>query len=213
MLKSDIFITLFAIRGKGRIKKIDKSPNAIRAEKRGLFTKDTIELETLCHQGFIYSKAFFQWLCSKEYIRPKEYHHGKITTDEKRIKIIPYYDLDTITYVVEHFDLDFLYRIYSGELTYDDARCEKGISFCRVKAVSELVGIANKNPVVVDCIRQKNVIWFSKKKYMKLHEDKVKILEEWNVQPNSFSNINTRKIIRMLFSLKKRKIVRSVISL
>lgn len=183
-----------------RAMELGKSPNAIRAENQGLFVKEDIKEEVLQQLGFAYPKIFFQWLCEKGYIKPMEYHHKGFTKDGRGLKIAAYYSLLSITYAVEHFDLDFLYRLYMGTLSYNDALKEKDIRFCRVKSVSELVGIAHKAPVVADCVKQKKTIWFSKRKYIKMHHDRIQILAEWDIRPNDFKNPNTRKIIRMLFS-------------
>lgn len=177
-----------------------KSPNALLAEKRGLFVKEDITEDVLCQQGFCYSRDFFQWLCTKGYMKPKEYHHSGFVKNGKGVRIAAYYDLAGVAYIAEHLDMDFLHRIYMGELTYDSALRERGICFCRVRAVSELVGVAGKDPITADCIRQGSSIWFSKEKYIRKNNDKIKILAEWDTQPNDFKNPNTRKIIRMLFS-------------
>lgn len=102
----------------------------------------------------------------------------------------------------EHFDLEFLYRYYQGEITYQKALAEKDIHFCRVRAVSELSGIRKGEPVTSYCIRRGKTLWFSKKKYIKVDDAKTVILDEWDAQHNNFSNPNTKKIINTLFSIK-----------
>lgn len=49
------------------IMKAGKRPNAVRAERKGYFTKDTVEEQLLCEQGFTYPKSFFQWQFKENY--------------------------------------------------------------------------------------------------------------------------------------------------
>lgn len=183
-----------------------KSNNAIIAENSGLFTLQHLDDDRLKKYGFNYGLDFFKWLCSVNYIVPKEIHHVGPEARSTR-----YYADSTITYVVEHYDLEFLYRIFSKEIDYIQALDEKCISFCYVEANRELVGFRSGDPVRVYCVRQKNTFWFSKQKYIKLKGSNINILSEWRYPEEEFNNVNYQKIIKMLLSRKKKKLIRSLI--
>ncbi|MFA9466432.1 MAG: hypothetical protein ACERKN_19390 [Velocimicrobium sp.] len=183
-----------------------KSNNAIIAENNGLFTLQHLDDDRLKKYGFNYRLDFFRWLCSNNYIAPKEIHHVG-----PKARSTGYYDNSTITYVVEHYDLEFLYRIFSKEIDYMQALDEKNISFCYVEANRELVGLRSGDPVKVYCVRQKNKFWFSKQKYIKLNGNNIRILSECKYPDKEFSNVNYQKVIKMLLSRKKIKLIRDLI--
>lgn len=183
-----------------------KSVSATISEKQGLFSLQQLDEVKLKKYAFNYHIDFFKWLCDINYIAPKEIHHVG-----PNARSTGYYDDGTITYVVEHYDLDFLHRIFTKEIDFLQALDEKNITFCFVEANRELVGLKTGNPVKVCCVRQKNTFWFSKQKYIKMKDNNIRILTEWKYPEKEFSNVNYKKVIKMLLSRKKIKIVRNMI--
>lgn len=189
-----------------------KSVNALLAEKSGLYTLREIANSHLSELGFIYEPDFFAYLANKYYIKPKELHHC-VNPDTGKISVTPFYCDSTITYVVEHYDLPFLFRLYKNEINLSSALHEKNITFCLVETTSEIVGIDKGTFVKVYCIRQKDIFWFSKTKYIKKKGNNLHVVKEWEDQNNEFINKNSKKIIRMLLSRKKLKLVKKNIKL
>jgi hypothetical protein len=193
-----------------KIKMSHKSQNAIRAENDGLYILRGITDDKLSQLGFGFGTDFFRWLC-RDYVKPKEYHHVGTENSGKRMNIEGYYNDETIKYVVDNYDLPFMYQIFNKEIDIYGALNEKNITFCLVEAISSIVGIENRMPVKVYCVRQNNTFWFSKCKYLKMKDNNIRVLKEWNYPNSEYRNPNTRKVIRMLLSRKKQKIVRNII--
>jgi hypothetical protein len=183
------------------------SINAIDAVNRGLYSLQDISTERLISLGFLYEKDFFAFLSQENYVIAKELHHcfNPVTG---RINIVPFFSDNTVTFVVDHYDLPFLYRLYKKDISMREALREKEISFCLVEAISEIVGIVNGPPVKVYCVRQKNVYWFSKEKYIRKKDSNLRMLIEWDAPNTEFHNKNVKKIVRMLLSRRKQKLVK-----
>ncbi len=185
----------------------NKSENAREAEIRGLFTAQDVSANRLSKLGFHYEPDFFRFLSKENYIIAKEMHHI-INPTTGKITIEPFYCDSTVTYILEYYDLPFLYRLYRKEINIMDALKEKKITFCLVEAVSQIVGINNGIPVKVYCVRQENVFWFSKTKYLKMENGNIRILMEWDSRNKEFHNKNAKKIVKMLVSRKKQKMTK-----
>lgn len=189
-----------------------KSINAIDAENRGLFTLQDISTHQLLSLGFHYETNFFAFLSQENYVVAKELHHC-FNPATGKINIVPFFTDSTVTYIVEHYDLPFLYRLYKKEISIQDALKEKHITFCWIEALSEIVGIENGPPVKVYCVRQNNVFWFSKAKYIKKGDNNLRIMKEWDAPNTEYHNQNTKKIIKMLLSRNKQKLIKNNLKL
>ena len=178
---------------------IDKSmsENAKKAYINGFFTLSKLKKETLLKNGFDYSVRFFKWLCKNGYINPSESHHTSFS-----YKISKFYSPKTIQYAVKSLNLKNLYSLYLKKETVENLRIKMNIKYARVVVGSSFIGIKTP-PVVLDCIKYKNLLYLGVDTILSRDNNEKKIVDVWDNKPDNWVNKNTHKIIMKIISKSK----------
>lgn len=173
------------------------SINAKKAREKGLLPASYWTSDVLKQHGFNYPVSFFRWLCKRQYITAKEYHHTGCA-----FKCTGYYQESTISYVVQRYDLDLLYEIYTGKIDKNEAKKKKKITYVKVKTTDRILGLKGLNTVTLNCVRYSNIIWYSKNKF--IHEDSkdCTIIAEYDERPFGFENKNIFRLVQFLLTYK-----------
>lgn len=178
------------------------SVNAQKARDNGMLPMSYFNSNILKENGFQYPVDFFKWLCKKQYIYPKEWHHTSVS-----FKSTKYYDKTSITYVVQKYNLELLYNIYCNKITKEEAKAIRGITYVKIKTTDRILGLNGANIITLSCVKCDNILWFAKGKYLNINESSMPYIlqEEWKKRPSSnFNNPNTSKIVNVLLKYKSK---------
>lgn len=168
------------------------SEKAYKAYKKGLLPRSKFTKKILKENGWTYSVLFFNWLCKEGYIVPLEYHH---TTP--MIKCTPFYALNTISYVIDKFDLESLYEVYLHKSTMRDILRKKGVQ--RVKILVSRTIMGTKSDVYLDCLLYNNLYWWTKDKCFKVNSKEVALINTVDLDDfTNWRNPNREKLERQI---------------
>lgn len=165
------------------------SVNAKRAYERGLKPLSRIRSSDLRQNGFHYSVAFFRWLVHNWDIKPKEMHHTSASC-----RITAFYDGSVIRYAAHCCNLEFLYRVYKGNLTMEQARQERGIRYVKVRILDTLLGGSSGRAVSADCLICDGLLFLSSKLCIRSDNPGVEILGVLDEWPENGKNENLEKL-------------------
>lgn len=172
------------------------SKNALHAHKMNQFPLSALTTEMLKEANFTYSLSFFKWLCKKGYIKPIAVHHTGVSA-----QTTCFYSPRTLSFVAMKYRLPLLYDIYLNKVDKKTALSSLGITYCKIKTLSSLLGIKPSAMVMLDVIRYKDYYFISKSKWICPMEEQVEIIseykeltggEDWN---NSAKRAIERKIL------------------
>lgn len=176
------------------------SINAQKARDNGMLPMSYFTSNLLKENGFEYSVDFFKWLCKKQYIYPKEWHHTSAS-----FKSTKYYDKNSITYIVQRCNLELLYDIYLNKIDKEEAKSIRGISYVRIRTTDRIFGLNGINIITLDCVKCDGVLWFAKNKYLREDSKEYILIKEWEKRPsNDFNNKNISSIVKVLLRYKPK---------
>lgn len=175
------------------------SKNAYRAHQRGEFPLSSINAKLLRTYNFDYSVAFFKWMCKRGYIRPTSFHHTGAACQMTR-----FYSANTISNIVDKYNLPLLYDMYRGRINRDDVKKMLGIRFVKIRLPASILKIKRKSLITIDVILYQNIYFVSKYKLICSDASEVETIAEWELEPSKaeWNNKYRDSILRKIIAYK-----------
>jgi len=176
------------------------SVNAKVAHSKGRKPKSYFTREKLDELGFKYSVVFFNWLIERKYLLPAEMHH---TSAAKRNTA--FYSTDSISNLIKYYDLDLLYKLYSKEITFEEAELLRGIKYAIVELPLVLLTGNRGENIDVKCILYDDYIFISQKLYFLCSDKRLKIKHMYECRPSiDFFDERLEKTVKYLVISRPR---------
>jgi hypothetical protein len=174
------------------------SKGALRAYNKGLLPISKITKKHLTDEGWENSREFFLYLCRKNYVIAKEYHHTTFM-----YKNTKFYDVQSsVKHANENYDLASLKKVYLKKATMKEVLEERGVQYVTVLLSRTLMH--TKNDKCFDCIQFNGFYWWSFNMCISIDSEKVIFVKYHKFgEANLWYNKNKRKIERQIFLRKK----------